>query len=96
MFFIVKSIGLRNFKILQTVNSIFKNSSIDTTHPSECRFRNDNGDIRMDFNFMQCGSDYSYSNTTDLVYRNVIQNQEYYEHIYLGVLVSHMFEEKIF
>ena len=76
---------------------IFKDASIDTTHPSECRFRNDTvtGDIRMDFNFMQCGTDYPDSNNTDIVYRNVIQNQEYYEHIYLGVLVSHLFKETI-
>ena len=49
----------------------------------------------MDFNFMQCGTDYPDSNNTDIVYRNVIQNQEYYEHIYLGVLVSHLFKDTI-
>ena len=42
----------------------------------------------MDFNFKECSTDHPDSDTTDLIYRNTIQAQEYYNDIILGVKVN--------
>jgi len=42
----------------------------------------------MDFNFKECGTDYPDSDTDNLIYRNTIQGQEYYNDIILGVKVN--------
>ena len=60
------------------------------TAPAECLFSVDPTDAtkyKMDFNFRQCGTDYPDSDSSNLVYRNVIQAQEYYNDIILGAKV---------
>jgi hypothetical protein len=57
---------------------------------SECLFSvdpNDSTKYKMDYNFKQCGTDFPDSTSTDLVYRNTIQAQEYYTDIILGAKV---------
>ena len=57
---------------------------------SECVFAIDPADstkYKMDFNFKECSTDHPDSDTTDLIYRNTIQAQEYYNDIILGVKV---------
>lgn len=62
-----------------------------STANTECIFVVDPTDAtkyKMDFNFRQCSTDYPDSDTTNLIYRNTIQAQEYYNDIILGVKVK--------
>ena len=43
------------------------------------------GDIQMHFSFTECGTDFPDTTSADLIYRNTIQGQEYYENILMGV-----------
>ena len=68
----------------------------DPANNVECRFANDNGEIKMNFNFRQCGTTHDpdhdagdpNSNPDDLVYYNKIQGHEYYGNIIMGVSVD--------
>merc|ERR1712066_276002 len=55
-------------------------------HP-ECQFEEDPSDSslwNMRFNFRQCGTDHLDSTSTNLIYKNTIQSQEYYNDIIMG------------
>ena len=44
----------------------------------------------MDFTFLECGTDYPDSTSTDLVYRNTIQANEYYSEMLMGAKIRYM------
>ena len=44
----------------------------------------------MDFTFLECGTDYPDSTSTDLVYRNTIQANEYYSDMLMGAKIRYM------
>ena len=74
--------------LIFTFTTVFGSAS---TANSECLFSVDPNDVtkyKMDFNFKECGTDYPDSDTDNLIYRNTIQGQEYYNDIILGVKVN--------
>jgi len=61
--------------------------------PAACRFSVDPSDASqylMDFTFLECGTDYPDSTSTDLIYRNTIQANEYYSDMLMGAKIRYM------
>ena len=85
--FFIKIIRLLNFSFFFLVYGA------PSEAPSMCRFSVDPSDSTqylMDFSFLECGTDYPDSTSTDLVYRNTIQANEYYSDMLMGAKIRYM------
>ena len=74
-----------------TVNTGLATFGSTATANSECLFNDSDGDgvYQMNFNFPQCGTVHDDTgDTSNLIYHNTVQAQEYYNDIILGVKVQ--------